>query len=251
MHSWTASDALKSACDKGHNWISTRANNYKSFKSGYNKIRPKLFPKGLSTFKKEHCRDENESVDRFLSNRARACSLDASFYAKNRDEINFRERTPEDERRSASSLEDHGLLIWNVVLKNVSPNSIPFDRCRSCRSNSKRDCDARRHTASDDGHWTRCDSKPQQTKLRSKHQSLRQIQWSRSARNFARRVADLQRQVHPNWQQTKDFASKGWSNLQIWRFHRIEWRLKIKFSVEGFFDFALFIDFQLNLYQKL
>lgn len=112
MYSWTASDALKSACDKGHNWISTRANNYKSFKSGYNKIRPKLFPKGLSTFKKEHCRDENETVDRFLSNRARACSLDASFYAKNLEEINFKEQVTGEENRSTSSLENHGLFFF-------------------------------------------------------------------------------------------------------------------------------------------
>lgn len=102
MYSWTASDALKSACDKGHNWISTRANNYKSFKSGYNKIRPKLFPKGLSTFKKEHFRDDNETTDRFLSNRARACSLDASFYARNHEEFNFAERVADDDSRRSS-----------------------------------------------------------------------------------------------------------------------------------------------------
>lgn len=108
MYSWTASDALKSACDKGHKWISTRANNYKSFKSGYNKIRPKLFPKGLSTFKQEHCRDENENVDRFLSNRARICNVEC----KNNQEIIFTEQPHDGDTGLASSFENHGLYIW-------------------------------------------------------------------------------------------------------------------------------------------
>lgn len=48
-------DALRSACDKGHNWIATRASKIRTLKKGYNKIRPKMLPKGLTEFKKEHC----------------------------------------------------------------------------------------------------------------------------------------------------------------------------------------------------
>lgn len=78
MQSWQASDALRSACDKSHNWITSRANKIKTFNSGYNKIRPKVLPKGLSTFKKEHCNgfDDNDEGDGFLKRRSRVHSVD-------------------------------------------------------------------------------------------------------------------------------------------------------------------------------
>lgn len=81
LHTRTAADAIKSACDKGHNWITNRANKLnkvKALKVGYNQIRPKILPKGLSTFKKEHCErfDDNEDHDHFLKYRSRIHSVD-------------------------------------------------------------------------------------------------------------------------------------------------------------------------------
>lgn len=52
-------ESLKSACNKGHNWINTEveklatfvgADKFKTINNGYNKIRPKMLAKGLSTF---------------------------------------------------------------------------------------------------------------------------------------------------------------------------------------------------------
>ena len=52
-------ESLKSACNKGHNWINTEveklatfvgADKFKTVTNGYNKIRPKMLAKGLSTF---------------------------------------------------------------------------------------------------------------------------------------------------------------------------------------------------------
>jgi hypothetical protein len=78
MHSWIASEALKSACDKGHNWITSRANKFKSVKSGYCKIQPRILPKGLTTFRKEHCDgfDDDSAKDTFLKCRDRTQSVD-------------------------------------------------------------------------------------------------------------------------------------------------------------------------------
>jgi hypothetical protein len=56
MQSWLAADSLRSVCDKGNNWITNRINKFRAVKSGYKRIRPKMLPKGLSTFKKEHCK---------------------------------------------------------------------------------------------------------------------------------------------------------------------------------------------------
>lgn len=75
MQSWYAGDALKSACDKGHNWITNHTNKIKTVKSGYNKIQPKVLSKGLSTFKQEHC-DTGDDNDRFLKQRSRIHSVD-------------------------------------------------------------------------------------------------------------------------------------------------------------------------------
>lgn len=75
---WIASDALKVACDKGHNWITARANKFKVLKNGYNKIQPRMLPKGLTTFKREHCEgfDEDNERDNFLKGRNRIHSVD-------------------------------------------------------------------------------------------------------------------------------------------------------------------------------
>lgn len=68
--------ALKKALE--HNWIKNRANKFKTLKSGYRRIRPKMFPKGLSTFKKEQYNgfDETCEEDRFLRPRSRIHSVD-------------------------------------------------------------------------------------------------------------------------------------------------------------------------------
>lgn len=69
-----ANQSWQSACDKGHNWITK----LKTAKSGYNKIRPRILPKGLSTFKKEHCAgfEDNEEGDNFFRSRERIHSVD-------------------------------------------------------------------------------------------------------------------------------------------------------------------------------
>jgi hypothetical protein len=73
-----ATQTLKVACDKGHNWITGRANKLKTLKDGYSKIRPRIFPKGLTTFKKEHCErfDDDNVHDNFLKGRNRIHSVD-------------------------------------------------------------------------------------------------------------------------------------------------------------------------------
>jgi hypothetical protein len=74
---WHASDALKVACDKGHNWIAGRASKFKTLKDGYSKIRPRMLPKGLKSFKQEHCEgfDEDNERDEFLKGRRRIHSV--------------------------------------------------------------------------------------------------------------------------------------------------------------------------------
>lgn len=73
-----ASSALKNACDKGHNWFTTKKNNFKTVKFGYNQIQPKMLPKGLTMFNQEHCQKFDECEDRelFLRGCARAHSID-------------------------------------------------------------------------------------------------------------------------------------------------------------------------------
>lgn len=66
--------ALKNAW--GQNWIKNRAEKFKIMKSGYTKIRPKIFPKGLTTFKKEHCEGFDDNRDNFLQPRSRIHSVD-------------------------------------------------------------------------------------------------------------------------------------------------------------------------------
>lgn len=74
-----ASCAMKILCAKGHNWLTTQSNRFRhKDKCGYNQIQPKLLPKGLSTFKVEHCNISDEEDDRnnFLIRRGRAHSID-------------------------------------------------------------------------------------------------------------------------------------------------------------------------------
>lgn len=104
-----ASGALKSACDKSHNWLTSRASKMKTLKSGYNKIRPKLFPKGLTTFKKEHCDkfDDVDEPDRFLKYRSRIHSVDV-IDKKMREEFSehydeFKKETNVDELAATST----------------------------------------------------------------------------------------------------------------------------------------------------
>jgi hypothetical protein len=74
---WHGSDALKVACDKGHNWITGRANKFKMLKDGYSKIQPRMLPKRLKSFKQEHCEgfDEDDENDGFLKGRKRIHSV--------------------------------------------------------------------------------------------------------------------------------------------------------------------------------
>lgn len=78
VQSWHASEAIKSACDKGHNWITSRATKYMTTKNGYNKIQPMILPKSLPTFKMEHCDgfDDNKERENFLKCRQRIHSVD-------------------------------------------------------------------------------------------------------------------------------------------------------------------------------
>lgn len=71
--SWYGSDAFKSACDI----ITSHANKFKPTKSGYNKMRPKILPKGLSTFRSENYNDYDDSddCDEFLKARPRIHSV--------------------------------------------------------------------------------------------------------------------------------------------------------------------------------
>lgn len=78
-------NGLKSVCDRGQNWINVRvekianhANKFSTTKTGYSKIRPRIFPKGLSTLRNENISDfDQEECDNFLKNpRGRIHSVD-------------------------------------------------------------------------------------------------------------------------------------------------------------------------------
>jgi len=87
-----STQTLKSARDKGQNWIisemsklTIKTNKFKTLKSGYNKIRPRILPKGLSTYKTND--DDDDCGDNFLKvpQRSRIHSIDViddSFRAK-------------------------------------------------------------------------------------------------------------------------------------------------------------------------
>lgn len=75
VSSWQAADALRSACEYGHNWILHRANKFKTIKNGYNKIKPRILGRGLSTFDKEYYEYE-DSFDGFRGRSSRIHSVD-------------------------------------------------------------------------------------------------------------------------------------------------------------------------------
>lgn len=110
MQSWYTGDALKSACDKGHNWITNRTN---KVKSGYNKIQPKLLSKGLSTFKQEHCDtgDGSDDNDRFLKRRSRIHSVDI---IDDELRLNFKQQlADENDSEFAENVSSMGLHGWS------------------------------------------------------------------------------------------------------------------------------------------
>lgn len=78
MQAWLAADTLRSVCDKGNFWLTNRAHKLRTLKKGYSRIRPTMLPKGLSTFKKEHCDgfDNNHERAEFLRCRPKMYSLD-------------------------------------------------------------------------------------------------------------------------------------------------------------------------------
>ena len=77
MTSFYVPSAIKSACDKSHNWITTRASKFRTLSKGYSKIRPKMLPKGLTEFKKEHCEKfDEETNDVFLRCNLRSNSVE-------------------------------------------------------------------------------------------------------------------------------------------------------------------------------
>lgn len=89
MSSKYAVNVLKDACDRGQNWINihmekitNRSNKFSTLKGGYSKMRPKIFPKGLSTFKNGNENDfDQEECDNFLKNpRTRIHSVDVIDY---------------------------------------------------------------------------------------------------------------------------------------------------------------------------
>lgn len=70
-------ESLKSACNKGHNWINSEveklatfvgADKFKSVSNRYNKIRPKMLAKGLSTFTNTVVDLDDDSREYFKSN---------------------------------------------------------------------------------------------------------------------------------------------------------------------------------------
>ncbi|KAL7044963.1 hypothetical protein ACKWTF_002121 [Chironomus riparius] len=80
-----AVNVLKDACDRSQSWInnhmekiSNRTNKFSTLKGGYSKMRPKIFPKGLSTFKNSNENDfDQEECDNFLKKpRVRVQSVD-------------------------------------------------------------------------------------------------------------------------------------------------------------------------------
>lgn len=80
-----AVSVLKDACNRSQNWINinmekiaNRANKFSTSKEGYSKMRPKIFPKGLSTFKNVNEKDfDMEECDNFLKTpRSRVYSVD-------------------------------------------------------------------------------------------------------------------------------------------------------------------------------
>lgn len=86
MQAWHASDALRIACDKGNFWITNRAHKLKTLRKGYSRIKPTMLPKGLSTFKKEHCDgfENNQERARFLRCLPKIYSIDVE---DNRQEL--------------------------------------------------------------------------------------------------------------------------------------------------------------------
>lgn len=86
MSSLHFADAIRKVCDKGHNWITTRANKIKTVKKGYSKIRPVILPKGLSEFKKEHCDNfDADYNDIFLKCDSRKNSKENAFSLEYRE----------------------------------------------------------------------------------------------------------------------------------------------------------------------
>lgn len=106
-----ASKAFKCACDRGHSWIMNRAEKLKTDKSGYNKIRPIILFKGLSTFKQEHCEDIEEPQT-FLSKRERNLSVDIADCRlraeKNENFVDLRNK------RFSRSMDFRGLCNKNI-----------------------------------------------------------------------------------------------------------------------------------------
>lgn len=72
--------SLKSACDRGQNWIANRlekvsncANKFSTLKTGYSKVRPSIFPKRFPAFKNENPNEiehDEEESEKFLKNRS-------------------------------------------------------------------------------------------------------------------------------------------------------------------------------------
>lgn len=106
---------FKGACDRSQNWINVHvekmahcANRFSTVKTGYSKIRPRIFPKGLSTFQNQRNLDDfdEDECDNFLRNsRNRIHSVDV-IDQKFRD--NFKQQMDENSYISFEPQDFHG-----------------------------------------------------------------------------------------------------------------------------------------------
>ncbi|KAG5675450.1 hypothetical protein PVAND_005354 [Polypedilum vanderplanki] len=75
--------SFKSACDRSQNWItknmekiSNHTKKFQTFKNGYNKIRPRIFPKGLNSYQEQNIKDSDDDEDFMRNLRPRYHSID-------------------------------------------------------------------------------------------------------------------------------------------------------------------------------
>lgn len=146
--------SFKSACDKGQNWITNRmekfnnqANKFSTLKNGYNKIRPRIFPKGLNSLKREDFEESCEDdFDNFL--RPRFHSIDV-IDNKVREELSSKicdtlDQVPEDVsccRNEVRKSRETLLAEPNIELTVIDAITTPkrYDRLSNWKSMGKKD----------------------------------------------------------------------------------------------------------------
>lgn len=122
------SDALRSACDRGHNWITSRANKIRIMRKGYSRIRPKMLPKGLTEFRKEHCEAFNEDCNEiFLKCTPKSSSVD------NESRVDYSGINRNNFVDSFTSMDLHGLTLFRISFSFFSNDNLFFGRRRQYR----------------------------------------------------------------------------------------------------------------------